>query len=500
MYLGGGQDKIDRQHEEGKLTARERINALMDVDSFVEINEFVQHRCADFGMGKKDMPGDGVITGWGYTDGRKTFVYAQDFTVMGGSLGEMQSLKICRIADMALQMRAPLVALNDSGGARIQEGVDGLSGFGAIFYRNTLSSGVIPQISAIMGPCAGGSVYSPALTDFLFMVEKTGKAFITGPQVIKSVTGEEITDQALGGAGPHNCKSGVAHFAAVDDYECMMMIRELLSYLPANNKEIPPWKDTGDLDARLLPGLEDMIPDMNSKPYDMIKLIEKVVDNGLYFQVHRLFAKNMLTGFARVGGNVVGIVANQPRVLAGCIDCDAADKAARFIRFCDCFNIPIVNFVDVPGFLPGVEQEHGGIIRHGAKMLYAYSEATVPKIIIVTRKLYGGAYLAMCSKTMGADIVLAWPSAEIAVMGADGAANIVFRNEIASSDDPEAERKKVVREYADFFASPYRAAAHGHVDMVIAPDETRRRLYESLEVLKGKTVERPYRKHGNIPL
>jgi len=497
---GGGADKVKKQHDSGKLTARERILKLLDEGSFVEIDAFVKHRCMDFDMPNTEAPGEGVVTGYGTVDGRLVYVYAQDFTVIGGSLGEMHAKKICKVMDMALKMGAPIIGMNDSGGARIQEGIDALSGFGEIFYRNTISSGVIPQISMIMGPCAGGAVYSPAITDFVFMVEKTSQMFITGPQVIKAVTGEDVTFEELGGAGTHNSVSGVAHFKCSNDEECIQQVRRLLSFLPSNNLEnAPVYQCTDDLN-RLSDKLTNIVPDDANKAYDMKEVIVEVVDNGDFFEVQPDFAKNIIIGFARMNGSTVGIIANQPKVLAGALDVNSSDKAARFIRFCDSFNIPIITFTDVPGYLPGVSQEHSGIIRHGAKLLYAYSEATVPKINVIVRKAYGGAYIAMSSKHLGADMVFAWPTAEIAVMGAEGAANIIFRKEIANADDPIATRNEKIQEYRDKFANPYVAAARGYIDDVIEPDSTRPRIISALEMLASKRENRPAKKHGNIPV
>jgi len=497
---GVGADKVKKQHDSGKLTARERILKLLDEGSFVEIDAFVKHRCMDFDMPNTEAPGEGVVTGYGTVDGRLVYVYAQDFTVIGGSLGEMHAKKICKVMDMALKMGAPIIGMNDSGGARIQEGIDALSGFGEIFYRNTISSGVIPQISMIMGPCAGGAVYSPAITDFVFMVEKTSQMFITGPQVIKAVTGEDVTFEELGGAGTHNSVSGVAHFKCSNDEECIQQVRRLLSFLPSNNLEnAPVYQCTDDLN-RLSDKLTNIVPDDANKAYDMKEVIVEVVDNGDFFEVQPDFAKNIIIGFARMNGSTVGIIANQPKVLAGALDVNSSDKAARFIRFCDSFNIPIITFTDVPGYLPGVSQEHSGIIRHGAKLLYAYSEATVPKINVIVRKAYGGAYIAMSSKHLGADMVFAWPTAEIAVMGAEGAANIIFRKEIANADDPIATRNEKIQEYRDKFANPYVAAARGYIDDVIEPDSTRPRIISALEMLASKRENRPAKKHGNIPV
>lgn len=492
VKLGGGEKRIEKQHASGKLTARERVEKLLDPGSFVELDQFVRHRCVNFGMEKEEAPGEGVVTGYGTVDGRLVYVFAQDFTVIGGSLGEMHAAKIVKVQDLALKMGAPCIGLNDSGGARIQEAVDALSGYGKIFYRNTLASGVIPQISVIMGPCAGGAVYSPALTDFIYMVKNTSQMFITGPQVIKSVTAEEVTAEALGGAMTHNSTSGVAHFAAENDDDCMQQVRYLLSFLPSNNMEEPPIVDTGDNPNRMDAGLNTLLPDNPNQPYNMKDVIKMVVDNGEFYEVQPHFAQNIITCFARFDGQPVGIIANQPSVMAGCLDINASDKSSRFIRFCDAFNLPLVNLVDVPGFLPGTDQEYGGIIRHGAKMLYAYSEATVPKITVITRKAYGGSYLAMCSQDLGADQVLAWPSAEIAVMGPAGAANIIFRG------DPEAGEKTA--KYVEDFATPYKAAERGFVDQVIEPSETRPRIITALSMLASKREGRPAKKHGNIPL
>ncbi|QIB28068.1 acyl-CoA carboxylase subunit beta [Caloranaerobacter azorensis] len=500
IRLGGGIDKIEKQHKSGKLTARERINLLLDEGSFIELDTFVEHRCTNFGMDKKKAPGEGVVTGYGTIDGRLVFVYAQDFTVIGGSLGEMHAAKICKVQDMALKMGAPIIGLNDSGGARIQEGVDALSGYGKIFYKNTISSGVIPQISVIMGPCAGGAVYSPALTDFIFMIENTSKMFITGPQVIKTVTGEDVSAEKLGGAMTHNSISGVAHFIDSTEEDAINRIKKLLSFLPSNNLEDPPVFDTNDDINRIDEILNEIVPDNPNKPYDMKEIIKIIADNGDFFEVQPYFAQNIITGFIRLNGKSVGVIANQPKVLAGCLDINASDKASRFIRTCDAFNIPLLNLVDVPGFLPGIDQEYGGIIRHGAKMLYAYSEATVPKVTLVIRKAYGGSYLAMCSKDMGADLVFAWPNAEIAVMGPEGAANIIFRKEIQNSEDPLATRAEKIKEYRDTVANPYVAASRGFVDDVIEPMTTRQRVISAFDMLSSKRENRPAKKHGNIPL
>ncbi len=498
--LGGGEERIKKQHKKGKLTARERIEKLLDEGTFVEIGMFAESRATEFGMDKKRILGDGVVAGYGTINGRLVFVYAQDFTVLGGSLGEMHAEKIARIMDLALENGAPVIGINDSGGARIQEGVDSLKGYGEIFFRNTIASGVIPQIAIIAGPCAGGAVYSPAIMDFTIMVDKTSYMFITGPQVIKAVTGEEIDFENLGGARVHNTKSGNAHLMARNDDDAFELVRKLLSYIPQNNMEDPPVVDTGDPPDRMDYELDNMIPTDPKKPYDVRDIIERIFDRGTFLEIHPHFAQNIVVGFARLNGKSVGIVANQPRVYAGVLDIDASDKAARFVRFCDSFNIPIITLVDVPGYMPGVAQEHGGIIRHGAKLLYAYSEATVPKITVIMRKAYGGAYLAMGSKHLRADIVYAWPNAEIAVMGPEGAVNIVFRKEIANAENPEEKREELVKEYRNKFANPYVAAARLYVDDVIYPHETRVKLIQSLNMLENKREERPMKKHGNIPL
>ncbi len=497
---GGGEAAIKKQHDSNKLTARERINLLLDAGSFVEVDAFVTHRCTEFGMDKKEAPGEGVVTGYGTVDGRLVYVYAQDFTVIGGSLGEMHAKKICKILDMAVKMGAPVVGMNDSGGARIQEGVDALAGFGEIFTRNTLASGVIPQICAIMGPCAGGAVYSPAIMDYIFMVEDTSQMFITGPQVVSSVTGEQITAQELGGAAAHSEKSGVAHFTAPTDEECIAKIKELLSYLPSNNLEEAPELIPTDPINRLSEKLSTIVPDEATKAYDVKDVIAEIVDNGAFFEVQGAFAKNIVVGYARMNGRTVGIVANQPKVMSGSLDVKSSQKAARFVRFCDAFNIPIVTLTDVPGYFPGVSQEHDGIIRHGAKLLYAYCEATVPKINVILRKAYGGAYIAMSSKHVGADVVMAWPTAEVAVMGPEGAANIIFKKDIAESADPIAARAEKIQEYRNKFSSPYEAAKRGYIDDVIEPDSTRPRIIAALEMLDSKRESRPAKKHGNIPL
>lgn len=500
MLQGGGEAKIARQHEAGKHTARERLALLLDEGSFVELDAFVETRGIDFSMQEKKVAGDGVVTGYGTIDGRLVYVASQDFTVIGGSLGEMHARKITKVMDMAMKMGAPFISINDSGGARIEEGIDALGGFGEIFRRNTLASGVIPQISVIMGPCAGGAVYSPAITDFVFMVDKTSHMFITGPSVIKAVTGEDVTFDALGGANAHSTISGVAHFQAPDEAACFAQIKKLLSFLPDNNLSDPEIVLSGDDVNRLDDELNAIIPDDPNKPYDMMNIITRVVDNGDFLQVHEGFAQNLIVGFARIGGRTVGIVANQPKVSAGALDVDASDKGARFVRFCDAFNIPLVTFTDVPGYLPGVQQEHSGIIRHGAKLLYAFSEATVPKINIIVRKAYGGAYIAMNSKHLGADMVLAWPTAEIAVMGPDGAANIIFKKEIGKAEDPISFRQQKIQEYRDKFSNPFIAAARGYVDDVIEPAATRQRIASALDMLAGKRETRPPKKHGNIPL
>jgi len=497
VEAGGGAARIHKQHESGKYTARERLTKLFDEGSFTEIDTYVETRSIDFDMQKKKVSGDGVVTGYGKVNGRLVFVASQDFTIIGGSLGEMHAAKITKAMDMAMKMGAPFISINDSGGARIEEGIDALSGFGNIFLRNTMASGVIPQISVIMGPCAGGAVYSPAITDFIFMVEKTGQMYITGPQVIKAVTGEDVSFDELGGAGTHNSISGVAHFRCTTEDECFEEIRKLLEFLPDNNLEEPSKGQSFEKEE--LYCLNEIIPDNPNKPYDMLEIIDAVSD-GEFFEIQKDFAKNILIGFTRINGTTVGIVANQPKVLAGVLDVNSSDKAARFIRFCDSFNIPIVSLTDVPGFLPGVAQEHNGIIRHGAKLLYAFSEATVPKINVITRKAYGGAYIAMNSKHLGADMVFAWPTAEIAVMGADGAANIIFRKDIASAEDPIKMREEKIEEYSSKFSTPYVAAARGYVDDVIEPAMTRRKIADSLDMLRGKREQRPAKKHGNIPL
>ena len=501
--LGGGQERIDRQHEAGKLTARERIDALLDEGSFVEMDKFVTHRSADFGMENQKILGDGVVTGYGTVDGRTVCVFAQDFTVFGGSLSGAYAGKICKLMDLATRIGAPVVGLNDSGGARIQEGVESLAGYADIFARNVLTSGVVPQISAIMGPCAGGAVYSPAMTDFILMVEGTSYMFITGPDVIRTVTHEEVTKEDLGGARTHASRSGVSHFTESDELACLTRIRELLSYMPSNNAEDPPVVTPADRPERADPALDSMVPLQSNKPYDIKNIITAVVDDGAFLECAKDYAKNIVIGFARFDGRPVGVVANQPAHLAGCLDIDASVKAARFVRFCDCFNIPLVTFVDVPGFLPGTVQEYGGIIKHGAKLLYAFTEATVPKITIITRKAYGGAYDVMASKHIRADINYAYPSAEIAVMGPEGAVNIIFRRELLSIAD-EAERQEArarfTQEYKERFANPYKAASLGYIDEVIRPRETRPAIIRALRLLQNKRQTNPPRKHGNMPL
>jgi propionyl-CoA carboxylase beta chain len=498
--LGGGQDRIDKQHAAGKLTARERIDLLLDPGSFIELDKFVTHRCADFGMQEQKILGDGVVTGHGLMGGRQVFVFAQDFTVFGGSLSGAYASKIVKIMDLAMKVGAPVIGLNDSGGARIQEGVVSLAGYADIFTRNVLASGVIPQISAIMGPCAGGAVYSPAMTDFILMVEGTSYMFITGPDVIKAVTHEEVTKEALGGAHTHAARSGVAHFASPDEAACLQRIRELMAYLPANNLEDPPVVPCTDPIDREDAALDAIVPADSAKPYDIKKIITGVVDAGSFLEVQPEFALNMVIGFARLDGRPVGIVANQPAALAGCLDINASIKAARFVRFCDCFNIPLVTFVDVPGFLPGTDQEYGGIIKHGAKLLYAFTEATVPKLTVITRKAYGGAYDVMASKHIRADVNLAYPTAEIAVMGPDAAVNIVRSKELAAATDKAATRAAYIAEYKEKFANPYKAAELGYIDGIILPRQTRTRLIRALHLLKNKRETNPPKKHGNIPL
>jgi propionyl-CoA carboxylase beta chain len=500
---GGGPERRARQHREGKLSARERIEILLDENSFEELDKLVTHRCRDFGMADQAIPGDGFVTGYGHIDGRLVYVFAQDFTVFGGSLSEANAQKICKVMDLALKTGAPVIGLNDSGGARIQEGVVSLAGYADIFLRNTLASGVVPQISAIMGPCAGGAVYSPAITDFVFMVEGTSYMFVTGPDVIKTVTHEDVSKEELGGAMTHNATSGVGHFTAHDDAECLRMIRELVGYLPQNNREDAPRRSTNDSPDRADPALDSIIPAESNLPYDIKDVIHRVVDDGDFFEVHEHWARNIVIGFAHMDGRSVGIVANQPAFLAGCLDINSSVKGARFVRFCDAFNIPILTFEDVPGFLPGTGQEFGGIIRHGAKLLYAYCEATVPKITVITRKAYGGAYCVMGSKQVRTDINLAWPTAEVAVMGPEGAVNIVYRRELAAAADQDAQddvRRQKIAEFRDRFANPFVAAERGYVDAVIEPRETRARVIRALRMLENKVDTMPKKKHGNIPL
>ena len=497
---GGGSERIARQHDAGKLTARERVQELLDPGTFVELDRFVSHRSAEFGMDKVEAPGDGVVTGYGAVHGRLVYVFSQDFTVLGGSLGEAHATKICKIMDLAVRNGAPVIGLNDSGGARIQEGVASLGGYAEIFLRNTLASGVVPQISAIMGPCAGGAVYSPAITDFTIMVRGTSYMFVTGPQVVKTVTHEDVTLEDLGGAEVHAARSGVAHFVAGSDEGALALIRRLLTFLPQNNLDEVPRGEAADDPGRMDPALDTIVPFDPNRPYDMRDVITRIVDRGDFLEVHEAFAPNIVVGFARLGGRSVGVVAQQPAVLAGVLDINSSVKGARFVRFCDAFNIPLVTFVDVPGFLPGTAQEHGGIIKHGAKLLYAYCEATVPKLAVITRKAYGGAYDVMSSKHIRGDLNLAWPTAEIAVMGPEGAIDIVFRREIEAADDREAMRARLVAEYRAKFATPYVAASRGYIDDVIEPRETRPRLISALEMLAGKRDRNPPRKHGNIPL
>lgn len=522
VSLGGGRARIEAQHKKGKLTARERIEVLLDEGSFVEVDGMIESRIDDFGLDKKRVPGDGVVTGYGTIDGRQVFVASEDFTVIGGTLGEYHSFKICRIQDMAMAMKAPLICINDSGGARIEEGISSLSGYSGMFLRHTKASGVIPQIAVILGPCSGGACYAPAICDFIFMVEETSKMFITGPNVVKTVINEEVSVEELGGAKVHAEKSGVSHFTYGNERECLMGVRKLLTYLPANNTQNPPAVGeigqnaplaanvigmVGELSKKVIPGREDrsdkivdIVPDNSRRAYNVKDVVECIIDKGSFFEVQKDFAKNVVVGFARMDGEVTGFVCNQPNHMGGAIDYHASDKMARFIRFCDCFNIPIVTLIDVPAFLPGTAQEHNGIIRHGAKVLFAYSEATVPKISLIMRKAYGGAYIAMNSKEMGADIVYAWPIAEIAVMGAEGAVNIAFKRKIKESPDPEAMRRQCIEEYDDRFLNPYVAASRGYVNEVIKPEETRTALLKALKGLKHKKADMPYKKHGNIPL
>jgi propionyl-CoA carboxylase beta chain len=498
--LGGGLERIEERHKKGRLTARERIDLLLDRGSFREVDAFVVHRTTDFGLDQQKYPGDSVVTGWGTINGRLAYIFSQDFTVFGGSLGEVHAEKIVKIMDMAVKNGAPLIGLNDSGGARIQEGVVSLGGYADIFLRNTLASGVIPQISAIMGPCAGGAVYSPALTDFIVMVRNSSYMFVTGPEVVKAVTHEEVTFEQLGGAETHSEISGVCHLAADAEADALYMIQKLLTYLPQNNMEDPPFVPTSDDSLRMDEALDSLVPDDPGKPYDIKDAIHLIVDDGQFFEIHECYAPNIVVGFARLGGHAIGIIANQPAVNAGVLDIKSSEKAARFVRFCDAFNIPILTFVDVPGFLPGTNQEHGGIIRSGAKLLYAYCEATVPKLTVVTRKAYGGAYDVMSSKHIRGDVNLAWPSAEIAVMGPDGAVNIIFRKELAQSEDPVKRKAELVQEYRDKFANPYIAAQRGYIDDVIEPRETRPVLINALEMLSNKRDSNPPKKHGCIPL
>jgi propionyl-CoA carboxylase beta chain len=497
---GGGAERVEKQHAAGKLTARERVEFLLDEGTFEEFDKFVQHRTTDFGLDKQKYPGDGVVTGHGLVDGRRVFVFAQDFTVFGGSLSETHAEKICKVMDLALKVGAPVVGLNDSGGARIQEGVLSLAGYADIFLRNTLASGVVPQISCIMGPCAGGAVYSPAITDFNIMVRDTSYMFITGPDVIRSVTHEEVSKEELGGADTHNRISGVAHFEADDDRHALQLTRELLSFIPSNNMEEAPRIATSDPSDRTEEKLNSIIPEASNQPYDIRDVIHAVIDDGYFFEIHASYAPNIVVGFARLAGRSVGIVANQPAFLAGVLDIDASVKAARFVRFCDCFNIPLVTFEDVPGFLPGVQQEHGGIIRHGAKLLYAFAEATVPKVTVITRKAYGGAYCVMASKHIRTDINFAYPTAEIAVMGAEGAVGVLYRREIEKADDKDAARRARVSEFEEKFANPYVAAERGFIDEIIEPAQTRPKLIRALALLENKRDTNPPRKHGNIPL
>ncbi len=497
--LGGGEDRIAKQHKKGKLTARERVHFLMDEGSFEEIGMLVTHRCTDFGMENQKFYGDGVITGYGTVDGRMVYVFAQDFTVFGGSLSETHAEKICKIMDLALQNGAPLIGLNDSGGARIQEGVQSLGGYADIFYRNTIASGVIPQISAVMGPCAGGAVYSPAITDFTVMVENTSYMFVTGPNVVKTVTNEEVTAEELGGASAHSVKSGVTHLTAAHDMDCIQKLKQLLSYMPQNCEEEPPQLEY-EVTDETRDVLASIIPDNANQPYDMREVINGLIDENSFMEIHKDFAENIVVGFSRIGGRSVGIVANQPYYLAGVLDVNSSRKGARFVRFCDCFNIPLLVLVDVPGFLPGTDQEWNGIIVNGAKLLYAFSEATVPRVTVITRKAYGGAYDVMNSKHIGADLNYAWPTAEIAVMGAKGAAEIIFRNEIKKADDPAEKLKEKEAEYADKFAHPYRAAGRGFIDEIIEPQHTRTKLIKAFKMLENKVAKLPKKKHGNLPL
>jgi len=499
-HKGGGEERVAAQHNRGKLTARERLDLLLDKGSFHEVDSFVIHRTSDFGLNKQHYPGDNVVTGWGTIDGRLVYVFSQDFTIFGGSLGEVTAAKIVKVMEMAMKNGAPIIGLNDSGGARIQEGVVSLAGYGDIFLRNTMASGVIPQISAIMGPCAGGAVYSPALTDFIFMVKNTSYMFVTGPDVVKSVTHEDVSFEDLGGASIHSERSGVCHFTAENDPDTLFLIRKLLGYLPQNNMEDPPYVDTGDDPLREEEALNSIIPDDPGKPYNMKEVLTNILDNGAFFEVMENYATNVVIGLGRLAGHSVGIVANQPAVLAGVLDIAASEKAARFVRFCDSFNIPIITFEDVPGFLPGTNQEHHGVIRSGAKLLYAYCEATVPKLTVVTRKAYGGAYIVMSSKHIRSDVNFAWPTAEIAVMGPEGAVNVIMRRELEAAEDPAAKKAELVANYKEKFANPYFSAQRGYIDDVIEPRETRARLINALEMLQNKRESNPMKKHGNIPL
>jgi len=492
--------RAKKQHEKGKLSSRERMELLLDPDSFIEYDAFVQHRCTNFGMEKVEIPADAVVTGYGLVDGRPVFVFSQDFTLAGGSLGEAHAMKITKMQDLAMKMGVPLIGINDSGGARIQEGVDSLHGYGQIFFRNTRASGMIPQISVILGPSAGGAVYSPAITDFVFMVDKVSNMYITGPQVIKTVTGEDIGVEELGGGMVHNSISGNAHFLYQSEQDCFAAVRRLLSFLPSNNLDDPPIVDSGDDPGRLVYELRSIVPTNPKLPYNIKDVIEHIVDNGDFMEVQELYAPNIVVGFGRIGGITVGIVGNQPQVLAGCLDINSSGKAARFVRFCDAFNIPLVTLVDCPGYLPGKQQEHGGIIRHGAKLLFAYAEATVPKITVTLRKAYGGAHIAMCNKDLGCDLMLAWPQSEIAVMGSAGAINIIFRREIESASNPDAKRKELAENYERLFSNPYEAAKRGYVDAVVSPEETRGRVASALAIFRTKREQGPPRKHGNIPL
>jgi propionyl-CoA carboxylase beta chain len=500
VELGGGAARIEKLHDAGKLAARERIHLLLDEGSFQELGVFVTHRCQDFGMPKRKIVGDGVVAGHGTIEGRRVFIFAQDFTVFGGTMGEMNAKKICRIMDLAMENGAPIIGLNDSGGARIQEGVASLGGYADVFLRNTLASGVVPQISAVLGPCAGGAVYSPAITDFIFMVKTTSHMFITGPNVIRSVTGEDVTFEELGGALTHATKSGVAHFACEDEHDCFARIKKLLSFLPQNNLDDPPRLEPSDSPDRQETRLNEIVPDSPTKPYDMLEVIKLVIDDGDFLEVHHHYAGNIIVGFARLNGIPVGVVAQQPKILAGTLDIASSGKGARFVRFCDAFNIPIVTFEDVPGFLPGTEQEFGGIIKHGAKLLYAYCEATVPKLTVITRKGYGGAYDVMSSRHIRGDYNIAWPTAELAVMGPDGAVNIIYRKDIKQAKNPEEVRKGFIEDYEEKFANPYIAASLGYIDDVVVPSETRPALIRALEMLMDKRQTLPPKKHGNIPL